>query len=173
VVLFSNMENSQSSASGAVAANVRRLRSEQGWSLADLSEALEAVGHPMSIKVLSKMETGERGIGVDDLAAFMTVFHTPPRLLMLDPALAADQAVGAALERYLDALEHWNQIRHLAKEGLDRELEALRETLARFGADGQDVLRTHLDAAWADDADATASGLPRKFFNAITAKEAQ
>lgn len=83
--MFSGMEKRTSSAH--VAANVRRMRTERGWSLADLSRRLGELGYPMGVAVLSKLELGDRGIDVDDLAAIAWALGEAPHRLMMDPGL--------------------------------------------------------------------------------------
>ena len=51
-----------------VAQNVRAIRKQRGWILEELSEALEAVGRPISAAMLGLLENEKRRVDVDDLA---------------------------------------------------------------------------------------------------------
>lgn len=52
-----------------VAANIRRLRTQQGLSALELADMLSAIGHPIGRPGISKIETLNRHVDVDDLAA--------------------------------------------------------------------------------------------------------
>ncbi|MFD3333586.1 hypothetical protein ACFWV1_13205 [Streptomyces sp. NPDC058700] len=80
----------------AVAANVRRLRSERGLSLRALAEALERHGRHLGEDALGKIEKGAkrdagrnaRRVDADDLAALAAVLEVTPSDLLrpLEPA---------------------------------------------------------------------------------------
>ncbi|MGW0764665.1 helix-turn-helix domain-containing protein [Streptomyces sp. NPDC002676] len=75
----------------AVAANLKRLRKERGMSLRALSEALAAVGRPLSQDAINKIENGAeedtkkqiRRVDVDDLTALAVVLNVNPSSLLL------------------------------------------------------------------------------------------
>ncbi len=74
-----------------VAANVRALRKGLGLDLAQLSVRLSEVGQPISLKALSKLETGQRRVDVDDLVALALALDvTPNRLLLTETASNVD-----------------------------------------------------------------------------------
>ncbi|MBA0127590.1 helix-turn-helix domain-containing protein [Haloechinothrix sp. YIM 98757] len=57
-----------------VSSELRRLREEQGMTCEDVATALGC-----SISKISRMETGVRGLNVDDVAAVLGVLHVPAR----------------------------------------------------------------------------------------------
>jgi transcriptional regulator with XRE-family HTH domain len=75
------------SASGRVKANLSALRADRGWSLRGLSDRLAAAGHHLGPNTVWKMEKGERGIGVDDLAALCQVFDVTADAMLSVPRL--------------------------------------------------------------------------------------
>jgi transcriptional regulator with XRE-family HTH domain len=56
-----------------VIANVRLLRSSAGITYKDLSDRLAALGQPIPVLGLSRLERGERRVDVDDLVALAEV----------------------------------------------------------------------------------------------------
>lgn len=70
-----------------VAINVRAQRRHLNLGLAELSERVTAAGHPLSLKTLSKIETGLRGISVEDLCALASALGVSVDDLLTDPAL--------------------------------------------------------------------------------------
>lgn len=83
-----------------VAENVRVLRKERGLGLADLSARLAELGRPLSLKVLSKMELGDRGIDVDDLVALAGALDVTPERLLMPPRLATERRVAELAEQW-------------------------------------------------------------------------
>ena len=75
-----------------VAASVRQLRSEFGISTTTLAGRLEALGHPISQSGVTRLETGQRQITVDDLTALAAVLGVVPSALLPRPALLEDPA---------------------------------------------------------------------------------
>ena len=69
-----------------VAANVKALRKARGnMTLDELARRLRDLGHPILKSGLSKIETGERRVDVDDLVALAIALQvTPNRLLLTD-----------------------------------------------------------------------------------------
>lgn len=57
------------SVSVTIAANVRRIRMAKGLTLADTASTLEAMGHPIALSALSKLETRNRSVSAGDLVA--------------------------------------------------------------------------------------------------------
>ena len=72
-----------------VAANIKRLRG--GLSFPELSRRLSAVGRPLPVIALRRIEEGNRNVTVDDLMAFAIVFGVSP-LTLLMPEYASNQA---------------------------------------------------------------------------------
>lgn len=141
------MENTPSS---HVAANVRRLRKRSGWSLAQLSERLEEVGHPLSVPVLSKIELGDRGIDVNDLVALGRALDVEPPSLLEDPVIAMNDRVVQLLAEYRSAVaaqaEAWRaaadavvaagvRLREAVRDDEDARLVLEQELARQFPAD--------------------------------------
>lgn len=102
-----------------VAQNVRDLRKERGLHLADLSERLDKLGHPLALNVLSKLENGDRRVDVDDLVALAIALDVTPNRLLLTAdgdregvALTPSGVGGAARTVWRWASGEW----HLAVE---------------------------------------------------------
>ncbi|WP_435601315.1 helix-turn-helix domain-containing protein [Streptomyces sp. C10-9-1] len=66
-----------------VAANVRRLREQQGLSTYQLARAMQAASRPIPQSGVSRIEAGHRRVDVDDLVAFAVVFGVSPAALLL------------------------------------------------------------------------------------------
>jgi transcriptional regulator with XRE-family HTH domain len=62
-----------------VAARIRTARTGRGWTLRDLSERLD---HSLSVGQLSKIETSQRGLSIDELAAIANELSITPEYLM-------------------------------------------------------------------------------------------
>jgi transcriptional regulator with XRE-family HTH domain len=71
----------------AVAANIARLRKAQGFSLKELAQELDRVGHRLGLSALSRIENQSRGVDVDDLMAIAVVLNVSPLGLLLPVAL--------------------------------------------------------------------------------------
>jgi len=69
-----------------VAANVKALRTERRMTLDELGAALARVGRPMQRSGLSKIETGDRRVDVDDLVALALALDVTPNRLLLPAA---------------------------------------------------------------------------------------
>jgi transcriptional regulator with XRE-family HTH domain len=74
-----------------VAANVRALRARRNLSQPELSERLAAVGRPMGVSALSKIEKATRRVTVDDLVALALALGTNPNALLLPHAPEGEQ----------------------------------------------------------------------------------
>lgn len=107
--------------SGVVAANVRRLRKERGWTLRDLSERLDAAGWRLGLQTLSKLENERREVGVNDLVAFERVFAVP-----LDQLLAGDIPPGLSslIDRWREANSEAEASEQLVEVYADRLKDA-------------------------------------------------
>lgn len=71
-----------------VAANVKRLRG--GLSFPELSRRLSAVGRPLPVIALRRIEEGNRNVTVDDLMAFAIVFGVSPLTLLMPEYASRD-----------------------------------------------------------------------------------
>lgn len=74
-----------------VAANVRRLREAKGWSLQDLADALEQIGHPIPRSGLGKLELRSRRVDVDALVALALALDVNPSALLLPSVIDASE----------------------------------------------------------------------------------
>jgi transcriptional regulator with XRE-family HTH domain len=71
--------------------NVRRWRKERDLSLAELSSRVAALGVHLGLNALSKVELGNRGLGLDELMALARALRVPPLLLVFP--LGKDETV--------------------------------------------------------------------------------
>lgn len=85
---------SPSNTTQVVALNVKKRREAKGWNFAELSRALAAVGHPLAITVLQRIEAGARRIDVDDLTALSYVLEVTPTQLISPDFWAVDDEAG-------------------------------------------------------------------------------
>ena len=90
-----------------VAANVKRLRG--GLSFPELSRRLSAVGRPLPVIALRRIEEGNRNVTVDDLMAFAVVFGVSPLTLLLPgyASSSADTRV-TGVEKPVSSLRAWS-----------------------------------------------------------------
>jgi hypothetical protein len=73
------------SSSEVAAGNISRLRCARKMSYVELSERMGALGQPIPVIGLRRIEKCERRIDVDELAAFGRVFGIAAWLLTLSP----------------------------------------------------------------------------------------
>lgn len=94
-----------------VARNVKRFRTAlRGWTLAELSERMTAVGRPMTGNTLSAIETLTRRIDVDDLIALAAALEVSPAVMLMphvtpddtpdpdDPSLMQEKGIVTSAE---------------------------------------------------------------------------
>ncbi len=93
-------------ASDNVALNVSMLRKKRGLSQQELSERLGELGRPMLPSALSKIESGDRGVDVDDLAAIAVALGVNPSRLLL-PFAAWEEDVLITPEVSVPAWAAW------------------------------------------------------------------
>lgn len=75
--------------------NVLRYRTRLNLGYADLARRLEALGRPIPVLGLSRIERGERRIDVDDLMALAVALGVSPTSLLLPDTAGADDTVTA------------------------------------------------------------------------------
>ena len=73
----------------AVIENIRRIRTDQRFPYAALSRELAAVGRPIPVLGLRRLERGQRRVDVDDLMAFALVLKVAPIELLVSGDHAA------------------------------------------------------------------------------------
>lgn len=106
----------------AVAALIRQLREDRGWSQRDLSEKLEKVGCHIDHSGIQRIEAGRkaRKIAVDELFAFAMVFQVPVEQMLVDP----NRQVAASTMRELSSARiAWADLAEAAQVYLDLEQE--------------------------------------------------
>jgi transcriptional regulator with XRE-family HTH domain len=143
-----------------VATNVRRLRTKRKMSLARLSKALAERGYSkLSLKLLSKLENGERGISVDDLSALADALNVEVDDLMQPPEY---HEIYRALTRwemaFFDQAEREVQLEMAeaslreAESKLAAALDDARSVIARMGVDdAEDFIRQRLHRMFGDE----------------------
>lgn len=68
-----------------VRANIIRYRGLRGYTLRDLSERMQSIGHPMSHATINQIERGGRKVDVDDLAALAIGLRVSVPSLLMPP----------------------------------------------------------------------------------------
>jgi transcriptional regulator with XRE-family HTH domain len=72
-------------ASKKVGQNIRELRNSLGMSQSDLGRAMSHLGIPMKASEVSRIETGTRRIGVEQLVAFAQALDVSVLSLLREP----------------------------------------------------------------------------------------
>lgn len=75
--------------------NILRYRTRLNLGYADLARRLEALGRPIPVLGLSRIERGERRVDVDDLMALAVALGVAPTSLLLPDTSDSDAAVTA------------------------------------------------------------------------------
>lgn len=119
------MEQTEPTPSRRVGANVRRLRSAQGLSLAELCDRMAAIDHEMSVPALSKIERGERRIDVDDFVAFANALSIDVNALLTDPDISAGEHLTQLWARHSELMTE----RRRAADRLVEELAVIDKQL--------------------------------------------
>ena len=88
--------------------NLQNLREERRFSQKDLAAAVERLGRPMIMQIVSKTEAGERRLDIDDLIAFAVALDTSPNRLLLTGSAAADQFIDLTPAVRISELDAWN-----------------------------------------------------------------
>lgn len=101
-----------------VAVNLRAIRERRGFTVRALSARLTDAGRPILPSGITKAETGDRAVDVDDLTAFAAVLGCSPNALLLDPA-ADDRAVALTPRRTLRARDAWGWARGVTPVSAD------------------------------------------------------
>lgn len=96
-----------------VAEHVKKLRQASGLTYKDVSDRLAALGRPIPVLGLSRLEKGERRIDADDLIALALAFDVTPNRLMLPDvdarASASAHGLTAAVRGRPQELWSWAQ----------------------------------------------------------------
>jgi transcriptional regulator with XRE-family HTH domain len=88
-----------------LARNVARIRNAQGLSTVRLSQMLDGAGRSISATAITRVESGERRVDVDDLVALAAALNVNPSALLLPPtAEGSIEVTGAGT---VSAAEAW------------------------------------------------------------------
>lgn len=71
-----------------LADNIRRIRGMRAWTYVDLAARLTAVGRPIPVLGLRRLEDGKRRVDADDLVALAAVFGVAVQQLLDAPSCA-------------------------------------------------------------------------------------
>lgn len=87
--------------------NMKRFREAQRLSYVEISTQLDALGRPIPVIGLRRIEMGERRVDIDEVAALARVLGVPPLMLLLPVGQAATVELFAGEERPTWALAKW------------------------------------------------------------------
>lgn len=73
-----------------VAANIRKFRTQRGYSTYDLADRLGKIGWSMAQSAVAKIENMQRAVTVDDLVAFALVLDVSPNALLFEGEFSAN-----------------------------------------------------------------------------------
>ena len=92
----------------AVRENVKRRREAENLSYAELSRRLEEIGNPIPPLGLRRIESGERKVDVDDLAALASILRTTPPYLLMPDVEGKDDLVAVTGNEEATASDVWH-----------------------------------------------------------------
>lgn len=95
----------------AVRAAVAAHRARLNLGYAELSRRLEAIGRPIPVLGLSRIEKGERRVDVDDLVALAYALEVTPLTLLTPKSHGPDDRVEATGVNSVAALDLWQWMR--------------------------------------------------------------
>lgn len=140
-----------------VAANIRTARQAIGMDLRTLSDHIGAAGRKLSPSGISKLESGDRRVDVDDLTVIAYLLRTTPAALLTPPEDAT--TLTGVPEGYLpEEIEKWMRGELvLTDEGLLHYWQQewvgclnrsrfLEETLSRMTREGSGAAQATIDA---------------------------
>ncbi len=113
-----------------VAENIARLRNLQGLSTYRLSELLAELGRPIAPSAISRIESGQRKVDVDDLVVLAIALNVSPTALLLYPSADPDIGFDLAVGTHVTEAEAWSWI--LAERPLDLPPDDDGEAWNRF-----------------------------------------
>jgi transcriptional regulator with XRE-family HTH domain len=130
--------------SAHVVDNVKRLRTERRWSLAELSEEMSRAGKPILSSGLHRLEQGKRRIDVDDLVALAAAFDVSPITLLMPYTSKGTVKLTESLR--LEALAAWDWMRGARPIDLPEEREEAMIRAVAFQARALPMGARALDA---------------------------
>lgn len=95
--------------------NLRRLRTRMDWSQSRLARAMADRGHPWRQSTVSAIETGRRGITIEEADALATLLHDSPYR-------------GVFLGNIQDLVRHLDQCRESLTTTFDRLADVIHDT---------------------------------------------
>jgi transcriptional regulator with XRE-family HTH domain len=140
-----------------VGANVRRIRDQRGWTLAELAGRLSELGITIHVSGLSNVESGRRRITVEEMLAIAFALDVSPAALVLgegEPLVVAPgvQLQGmASIQRWFAGLgpleTHWSEDgdKKVTVDGRVISVEEAEELRAWFEAN-RSVLDRQIEA---------------------------
>ncbi len=122
--------------------NLRRERTNHGWTLADVAGRMTRLGAPMTLNTVSKVEGAKgRSVSTTELVAFSRCFGLSIERLLADPALGVETELFELLDRWLELrdqrdllVEKARFVRADARHLVER-IPAAREAMSRFWID--------------------------------------
>ncbi|WP_280476399.1 helix-turn-helix domain-containing protein [Nocardia farcinica] len=117
-----------------VRANITRRRERLNLSYAELSRRLDAIGRPIPVLGLGRIERGERRVDADDLTALAVALEVSPTTLLMPSHLTPADNVEFTGGR-APAMHAWEWLRAETPYPLDRHGEDVNVSVARFQAD--------------------------------------
>jgi transcriptional regulator with XRE-family HTH domain len=151
--------------SAYVVENVKRLRADRHWSLAELSEQMGRVGRPMLSSGLHRLEQGKRRIDCDDLVALAAAFGVSPIALLLPADGMSEITLTDSLSADARAAWDWMRARRplAIPEDEDEDfavISFLRDSLPRTMRDRWPMTAAGLQALQEDRPDAKIRRVP-------------
>jgi transcriptional regulator with XRE-family HTH domain len=89
------------------ARRIREEREQRGWSQAELSRRVTALGHPLDKDAMSKIERGERKVSLDDAVALAAALGVPLPALLFEPLSGEDVDIGTKTFMSTDYFVAW------------------------------------------------------------------
>lgn len=118
-----------------VGRRLKELRHERGYTLGELEAKLAALGRPILLSALSKIEKGQRRVDADDLVGLARALDVSPNSLMLPSPYGPDTEVALTESTTMDVAAAWSW--------------AVRDRPPPSSARGIFISYSHSDRAWA------------------------
>ncbi|WP_431278255.1 helix-turn-helix domain-containing protein [Leifsonia poae] len=126
-------ENNEPASTGQIAADrLRSIRTGQQMSLRQLAERVNALGYPLSLAMINRIELGLRRMDVDDLTALAAALGVAPAALLMDLDVRSQSDIVSATGVQGDAEAMWDWLTgQKPPPGYDDDDEVFRHI--RFG----------------------------------------
>ena len=86
---------------------IRQVREDRGMNQTELAREVSELGIPMRQTTISKIEDGNRKVGVDELLAIAAALEVPPTILMIPLDREEDFAVTPTVKKYPWYVYEW------------------------------------------------------------------